>query len=190
MLRAVRSPAVLAEPFEASDDRVRALLRAHYREVWRVLRHLGVSPAHAEDGAQLVFMAAASKLSRIEPGKERAFLVATAVRVAANQRRSAAARYERSDENLDEVVDDAPSAEDLLHSKRRRHLLDHVLDRMSDELRTAFVLFELEGLEMAQIAEIVGVPRGTIASRLRRAREAFTREANRLRARLATPEGR
>ena len=190
MLRALRRPALLAEPFEASDDRVRALLRAHYREVWRILRHLGVSTAHAEDGAQLVFLTAASKLSRLEEGKERAFLVATAVRVASNLRRSAAARYECPDEHIDGVADEAPSAEELLDSKRMRGLLDHVLDRLNDELRTAFVLFELEGLEMAQIAEIIGVPRGTVASRLRRAREAFTREANRVRARLASSEER
>lgn len=190
MLRALPRPALVAESAEAGNERVRALLRAHYRDVWRVLRHLGVPAAYTEDAAQLVFLTASSRLDRIQPGKERAYLVSTAVRVAANARRSAAARYESPDDAIDAVADAAPNAEELLESKRLRALLDEVLDRLSDDLRAAFVLFELEGLEMAQIAEIFGVPRGTIASRLRRAREAFEREASLVRARLAAREER
>ena len=44
---------------------------------------------------------------------------------------------------------------------------------MTQDLRTAFVLFELEGLSVPEIAEVVKIPTGTVASRLRRAREQF-----------------
>jgi RNA polymerase sigma-70 factor (ECF subfamily) len=51
------------------------------------------------------------------------------------------------------------------------------------DLRAVFVLFELEELPTAEIASLVGVPVGTVASRLRRARGEFHRIAARLRAR-------
>jgi len=59
-----------------------------------------------------------------------------------------------------------------------------VLARMPLELRTVFVLFELEGLEVRAIAELEGLPVGTASSRLRRAREEFSAIARRVRASL------
>jgi len=52
--------------------------------VFRSLRRAGLDVGTAEDGAQQVFLIAARKLDRIEAGKERAFLYATAVNVAAD----------------------------------------------------------------------------------------------------------
>jgi RNA polymerase sigma-70 factor (ECF subfamily) len=166
-----------------SGARVHTLLRAHYAEVWRVLRRLGVAQGSLEDAAQHVFMVLASKLADVEPDRERSFLVGTAVRVAANQRRSAAVRYERADDEMDARADLAPGADELLDEKRLRAVLDDVLDTLPAELRTVLVLFELEELGLTEIAEIIDVPRGTAASRLRRAREAFELAAKRVRAR-------
>lgn len=52
-------------------------------------------------------------------------------------------------------------------------MLDAVLATLTDERREVFVLYELEGLTGAEIAEHLGVPAGTVASRLRRARADF-----------------
>ena len=52
-------------------------------------------------------------------------------------------------------------------------MLDGVLEQMEVDLRTVFVLYEFEDMSMAEIADIVAIPRGTVASRLRRAREDF-----------------
>jgi RNA polymerase sigma-70 factor, ECF subfamily len=50
---------------------------------------------------------------------------------------------------------------------------------MSWELRTVFVMYELEGMSSVEIAEALGARRGTVASRLRLAREAFQRGVRR-----------
>src|SRR5262245_11421018 len=76
----------------ADPDRLRMLLDQHFREVWRVLRRLGVPLATVDDSAQQVFIIAARKLALVRPGSERAFLTSTAVRVAANARRAAVRR--------------------------------------------------------------------------------------------------
>jgi RNA polymerase sigma-70 factor, ECF subfamily len=169
----------------ASDgQRLRLLLDQHFREVWRVLRRLGVSHATVDDAAQQVFIVAAQKLVQIRPGSERAFLMSTAVRVAANARRAASTR-EFADASVAEQVDPTPSAEFLLDEKRLRLLLDRVLDSLPDDSRNVFVLFELEGLSATHIAELLDIPAGTVASRLRRAREQFHSAAKRIRAQMA-----
>ena len=48
-----------------------------------------------------------------------------------------------------------------------------LLAGLTDELRSVFVLYEIEGQTMSEIAELLGMPVGTVASRLRRAREQF-----------------
>jgi RNA polymerase sigma-70 factor (ECF subfamily) len=164
------------------DQRVHGLLSRNYADVWRVLRRLGLPSGSVEDAAQHVFLVASRKLDSIEAGHERSFLIGTAVRVAANMRRAAAVRRERADDEVASRADEAPGPEELLDEKRLRQLLDAVLDSLPDDLRTVLVLFELEELSVTEIAEVVGVPRGTAASRLRRARDAFEASAQRLKA--------
>ncbi len=171
-------------PAATDGRRLRLLLDQHFREVWRVLRRLGVTSGSVDDAAQQVFIIVAQKLAQIRPGSERAFLMSTAVRVAANARRAAVAR-EFADASVAEQIDPTPSAELLLDEKRLRNLLDRVLDALPDESRSVFVLFELEGLSATQIAELLDIPAGTVASRLRRAREQFHAAAKRIRAQMA-----
>jgi RNA polymerase sigma-70 factor (ECF subfamily) len=173
-------------PFAPVRDpaRLRAMLAAHYDLVWRSLRRFGVRPGDVDDAAQQVFLVAARKLDVIEPGAERSFLVGTAMRVASDARRAATRRREVQDEDpIHERRDSSPGPEELADRHRARALLDEVLDGMPLDLRAVFVLFELEELPTAEIASLVGVPVGTVASRLRRARGEFHRIAARLRAR-------
>ena len=67
---------------------------------------------------------------------------------------------------------------------RYREYLDAILDTLPDESRAVFVLVEIEGLSAPEVANVLGIPAGTVASRLRRARKLFTQAAKRLRARL------
>jgi RNA polymerase sigma-70 factor (ECF subfamily) len=62
-------------------------------------------------------------------------------------------------------------------------VLDGILDAMPMDLRTVFTLFELEAMTMVEIAQVLSIPAGTVASRLRRGREIFHAEAKRLRER-------
>jgi RNA polymerase sigma-70 factor (ECF subfamily) len=54
-----------------------------------------------------------------------------------------------------------------------RGLLDDVLGAMDNDIRTVFVLYEFEDQTTAEIGRLLSVPRGTVASRLRRARIVF-----------------
>jgi RNA polymerase sigma-70 factor (ECF subfamily) len=179
-------PASLASPAPPASPALAALLREHFDFVWRSLRRLGLDAGHADDGAQEVFLVAARKLAMIEPGKERAYLFGAALRVAADVRKSITRRREVADEAVADRVDPVPSPEALLDQRRARAVLDDLLDELPQDVRAVFVLFELEELEMHEIAILVGAHQGTVASRLRRGRALFAAAVKRRQARAAS----
>lgn len=162
------------------DAFVAALFEAHFDAVGRVVRNLGVGGGDLDDVLQQVFLVAAARADDIELGKERAFLMQTAVRLSANLRRQLARRREVFDERFD-ASDGTPTPEELSDQRRALALLDRALARMDDDLREVFVLYEIEEMTMAEIAVALDLPPGTVASRLRRAREEFRTCATRIR---------
>lgn len=153
------------------------MVTSHYDCVWRALKRLGVPDADADDGAQQVFVVAARRLAEIEPGRERQYLLGIALRVASDVRRT---RRRRPEVPLD-TVPESPNAhgfapDDLVDEKRAREALARILDGLSVPLREAFVLFELQELPAPQVAELLGISVGTVASRVRRARDAIRQQ--------------
>jgi RNA polymerase sigma-70 factor, ECF subfamily len=175
------APTASAIDDDASRVRLRAIVEAHHDFVWRSLRRLGVATADVDDGAQRVFLTASRKLAAIRLGSERAFLFQTSLRVAADSRRTRRRRREVADagDGAEEgpLRDTAIGGEELLDLRRAREDLDRMLDAMPLELRAVFVLFELDELTMVEIADLLDLPPGTVASRLRRARAEFRERA-------------
>ncbi len=167
-----------------ADPRVRVLFDTHHDGVHRLLRRLGVGAAQVDDAVQDVFVVAARRIEEIREGAARAFLYGVAVRVASHVHRQAKVRQQVDLEAIDELVAHDPSPEDALAERRARAILDVVLQRMPPDLREVFVLVEIEELEVREVAEMLRVPVGTAASRLRRARDEFTAAARRTRAAL------
>ena len=154
--------------------RLRELIERYHDLVWRLLRRMGLNEADCDDATQQVFIAASRKLELIELGRERAFLLSAAWNELRHARRGHARRREVSgDETLRAEVDQRARADELLDQQRARALLDEVLLELSPELRAVFVLFEIEELSTKDIAEMLSIPVGTAASRLRRARDEF-----------------
>ncbi|HEY3664544.1 MAG TPA: sigma-70 family RNA polymerase sigma factor [Polyangiaceae bacterium] len=160
------------------------MVENYFETVWRTLRRLGVPEASLEDSAQEVFLVASRRLDEITRGDDRGYLLEVALRIAAQTRRV------RSKESRELLVDGqvldatslgttlgAPDA--ALEQKRALALLAAVLEKMSHELREAFILFEFEELSAPEVASVLEVPVGTVASRVRRAREQLRRALSR-----------
>jgi RNA polymerase sigma-70 factor, ECF subfamily len=158
----------------------------HVDFVWRTLERFGVAARDLDDAVQEVFVVASRRLEDCET-HPRGFLFRTAVNVAAHFRRSFARRRETGQEPSEQEIDPALPPDERLDQERARALLWQVLEHLTIELRTVFVLFELEELSTPQIAELLELPAGTVASRLRRAREQFVQRVRRLEAASRRP---
>ncbi|HEY1956088.1 MAG TPA: sigma-70 family RNA polymerase sigma factor [Polyangiaceae bacterium] len=179
----VSRPASTAE----RDARLRAMVASHFEFIWRSLRGLGVPQGSVDDAAQQVFWIASQKLDAIQSGSERAFLFSTARGVAANARRARTRSRETDDAPLATMADAAPNPEQAAQRSQAKRVLERVLSEMDEDTRTVFVLFELEGLTSNEIAELLSIPVGTAASRLRRAREEFQLAVTKLQLRRGAP---
>ncbi len=91
-------------------------------------------------------------------------------------------RREREVPGLDLEFDPSPipSPDQLTDQKRAREMLDAFLVGLDADMRTVFVLTELDGFTMPEIADLLDLPLGTTASRLRRAREKFESTARKI----------
>jgi len=156
------------------ERRLHWQVRKNLGYVCRLLRRLGLSAADADDAAQQVFIVLSRRLGGLEPGKERAFLHGTAVRIAWRARRT----LERRREELTDAVEagsEAPAPDQLFARREVRLALSNLLVAMPLEVSAVFVLFAVEGMSLSEISRVLGIPRGTAASRLRRAREDLKR---------------
>lgn len=163
---------------------LRHLVKEHYDFIWRLLARLNVAAPEVDDAAQQVFMVLVSREELvIKPGSERAFLYGVALRVAKEFRRKAQNALNHISPDPDVLVDRAPDLEAVAERSQARRQLDRILEQMPENLKEAFILFELEDMSVPQIAELVGIPTGTVASRLRRARALFQKAVVELQAR-------
>jgi RNA polymerase sigma-70 factor, ECF subfamily len=173
------------------ERRMRAVVGDHFDFVWRVLRRLGVPELHVDDAAQEVFIVAATKMGTVATARERSFLFAVALRVAAEHRRAEKRRPAAADGAAwATIADSRPGPDELTDDLRTRRLLDQILESIPLEQRAVFVLFEMEELTTIEIATLMQIPMGTVASRLRRGREPFFQAVDRLKAREAGNDAR
>jgi RNA polymerase sigma-70 factor, ECF subfamily len=163
-----------------TGDRLEAMVADHHAFVWRSLRRLGIPAGDVDDSIQQVFLVAHRRLAEIAQRSERGFLFQTALRVAADWRRAHKRRFEQPGVDMLQIPDAAANPEEQIDDRRARAMLDRVLAVMPMDLRAVFVLFELEEMTMAEIAVVADIPPGTVASRLRRARQAFHDAARKL----------
>ncbi|HMJ56131.1 MAG TPA: RNA polymerase sigma factor [Polyangiaceae bacterium] len=147
------------------------LFKETYDGIWRLLRGLGVPADRLDDAAQQVFLVYAERHADVVRGSEKSFLFGTALRVAHVVRRGVPREVPGE---IDFACSDQPGVDELTDQKRARQVLDLILDQLEPELRDVFVLYELEGFTMPEIAALVEVPLGTAASRLRRGRDRFS----------------
>lgn len=176
------------EPVLASDaDRARLarMFADHHVTVWRSLRRRGLSPAEAADVTQETFMIALGRLADIPQDSERAFLMGTARRVAVTLGRKTF-RWQL-DEDMDQRL---AAARDAGDEHADLQLCDVALSKLNPELAETFVLYEIEGLSSPEIAALLEVPLGSVASRLRRAREQFREVVARLERGMVSIKGR
>jgi RNA polymerase sigma-70 factor (ECF subfamily) len=169
------------------------LVIKYQRKILRLLSRMIRDPADLEDVAQEAFIKAYRALPQFRG--ESAFytwLYRIAINTARNwlssvgKRPSAPNAIESEDgETFNETdsLSDISTPESMVASREIAETVNSAIEELPEELRTAIVLREIEGMSYEDIAQTMGCPIGTVRSRIFRAREAI---AQRLRPILDT----
>jgi RNA polymerase sigma-70 factor (ECF subfamily) len=183
---------------QQGDKRAFELLVVKYqRKLARLLSRLVRDPSEVEDVTQEAFIKAYRALPsfrgdsafytwlyRIGINTAKNYLVALGRRAPTSTGfdNEEAENFEDADQ-----LRDSNTPEDELHGKEIAAVVNHAMDTLPEDLRTAITLREIEGLSYEEIASLMNCPIGTVRSRIFRAREAIATE---LRPLLGTEENR
>src|SRR6478609_6254910 len=162
----VALPAVAPSARESSFSEI---FQQQSRFLWRTLINLGVPSCDAQDVCQEVMLTVHRRLPDFDGRALRGWLYGICVRFASDYRRSARVRREVPTESLPEAAQES----ELPELVDRARSLKRTLDALDEAKRAAFVLYEVEELTLAEVAEALGVPLQTAYSRIKAAREAL-----------------
>jgi RNA polymerase sigma-70 factor, ECF subfamily len=149
----------------------------HFELVWSAARQLGIEPAAIDDVVQEVFVVIHARLGSLQHVESlRSWIYGVARRVISSYRRTQRTRIASGDryaEVADWIEPLPPTPQDLTELAERQRLLLRILSELDQIKREVFVLAEIEGFTMPEIAEALELPLNTAYSRLRLARQAF-----------------
>jgi RNA polymerase sigma-70 factor (ECF subfamily) len=179
-------PAIQGHPTRVADSSARqqiwrSLYDDSFDAIYRLVFSLGVPAGEIEDVVQRVFFVAYRRLQELQDQVHhpRAWLRGIAVRVVCEHRRWRRVRQVKSwllRATVDASAEErSTTPEDLAHVAEARRLVHDVLDRMSPKLRDVLVLLEIEECPVQEVAAILEIPKNTVRSRKRLAREEFER---------------
>jgi RNA polymerase sigma-70 factor (ECF subfamily) len=168
------------EPASHLPPQLRALFEEHGSFVLRSLRYLGVREADLDDTLQEVFLVVYQRLADYEEkGRARAWLYSICTRVARAQLRRVGRRRETampafSEESIE------PTQLERVEDREALALGQRLLDQLPPQQREVFVLYEVEDMPMAEIAQALDCPLQTAYSRLHKARARILAEVERI----------
>ncbi|HTH94699.1 MAG TPA: RNA polymerase sigma factor RpoE [Rhodocyclaceae bacterium] len=177
----------LVERVQNGDKQAFGLLVTKYqRKLVRLIGRLVRDPAEVEDVAQEAFVKAYRALPNFRG--ESAFYtwlyrigVNTAKNWLATRGRRAPTSTDFDSEEAEgfedaELLRDTDTPERVLMSKQIGETVNSAMDALPEDLRSAIMLREIEGLSYEEIAQIMDCPIGTVRSRIFRAREAIAQK--------------
>jgi len=164
------------------------LVRSHHRRVYGLCYRFTGNPADAEDLTQDVFLKVYSNLSSFDTDRGSLQVwITTMTRnlLVDNFRRT---RNQRATSSLDDgwesteelqpiarLVASGPSPHESAAQKELAKMVQNALARVSVELREAVILRDLQDLDYKEIAQVLGIPEGTVKSRISRGRAELAR---------------
>lgn len=142
-----------------SHARLERVFAEYHSLVWRTLRRLGLSPAEAADTTRRVFQEAARRLAGVAREKERTRLLSLALRYAFSVDRFAVSEVrtrpplaKREKQRSGVFVRQPTPAQAACVD-----LMDRVLSHMPRPASTVFILYELEGLTLGEVGEVLSL---------------------------------
>lgn len=161
----------------SNSHSIERLVSETTRLVAHVARRSGVRECDIDDVSQRVFLTFSRRAACVAEGAERSFLVAVTAREAGHQRRQYRRRREQAEDERPEPAPRNERPDALMRRKEAQARVAAILELLDEPLRAVLVAFEFEQRPLAEIARALGIPIGTVKSRLSRARATFAEAA-------------
>jgi RNA polymerase sigma-70 factor (ECF subfamily) len=170
--------AVLVEQSRSGDRRAfEQLFQRYGAAVYGFLRRLTAGTEDAQDLAEEVFVRAWTRLASLKDGGAfRTWLFRIAVRLAQDHRKAQRAPTSSLTGLEHTVASEERPPEEAVLSAERQQVVRRAIDRLSEEHREVVTLFYQEGMSVDTISKVLRVPKGTVVSRLSRARAALRKD--------------
>lgn len=175
MTSQVNEAELLARVVSGDREAFDAIMRIHEDRVFGVCLRIMGDREQALDATQETFLTVFRKAAQFE-GKSRlgTWIYRIAVNTCYDQLRKA---KRRSSESMPDYIDPADlSAEEAVESAALRPEIETALATLPPEFRSAVVLSDIEGMSMPETAEALGVPVGTVKSRVFRGRRLLAKQ--------------
>jgi RNA polymerase sigma-70 factor, ECF subfamily len=144
------------------------LYREHFTFVWRNARHLGCSDDWIDDAVHETFLVASRRLGEFEGrSSERTWLFGITFRVVQRMQRDRARRQQRVTQYARQQP---PPVGNAARESEDAQYLGYLLGLLPEAQRLVLILAEIEGFTTPEIAATLGIPAGTVHSRLRAAK--------------------
>jgi RNA polymerase sigma-70 factor, ECF subfamily len=154
------------------DAEFTALVRRQSRFVFRVAYAVLLNSHDAEDAVQEIFLKLYRNRAWQNAGNERAFLARVAWRVSLDLRpRSSPLSASADFVSVDDHPSRHPGPDQALLEANQRATVHAMIDALPQELRVPLMLSAFDELNSREIGEILGIPEGTVRTRLQRARQ-------------------
>jgi RNA polymerase sigma-70 factor (ECF subfamily) len=171
-----RVPSETSRPAIKGTPDFRFIYDNWFDDVCRWIHALGGREADRDDIVQEVFLVVRRRLASFDGANPAGWLYRITRRQVRDFRNRAWVKHIFTRRRSDDLEDlpshkDGPAA--ALELKQKQRVLETILSKMGADRRSAFVLFEIDGLSADEIARLQGIPLNTIWGRLRRARQEF-----------------
>jgi RNA polymerase sigma-70 factor (ECF subfamily) len=174
-----RRDLILLERARSGDlDAFNDLVACYQDHLYALVVRMVPDRDQAADAVQEAFFSAYRKMDSFRGGSVRSWLSRICVNAAMDAQRAKKRRPAQPYPELEDESWQPPAGEEadplaIAMTTERTHVLNDALARITDDQRTAIVLFDVEGYDYAEIADMTGVSLGTVKSRIHRGRLAL-----------------
>jgi RNA polymerase sigma factor (sigma-70 family) len=177
-LNRVRDRALVEQALRGNLDAFNRLVELYQDYLFAVTVRMLADREAAADAVQEAFFSAYRNLARFRGDSFRSWLTRIALNAATDtlrvrKRRPADPYPEWEDDSWQPPSDESENPERTAIASARSRVLAGALQQITSDQRTAIILFDVEGYDYQEIADMTGVSLGTVKSRIHRGRLAL-----------------
>lgn len=166
-----------------SHEELEACIRTNGKEIYSFCCHLTRNRQEADDLYQDTFLKMVEIGNRLNVDQNpKAYLLSVAVNLWRNRRRKTAWRQRITgpvlsmEESELELTSERPPVEEQIISREEQRLVQRAVRHLPDKYRLPVLLFYMEELKISEIGKVLGIPEGTVKSRLFKAKNMLKKE--------------